>query len=180
MYRHWKNSLNIDIPASVALMVNWFCLPKNAFFNPIPLDVTFVASDLKFGSIGVVFGPPLEYLATASTMTDDVSWAPSSHRLSPKHRKHKNLMKSHHFQKVRINNMCGFVLTKCIVYILFHFQKLYRTGTFRTTIVPWLVFVLRYNLPTAVILNGDPTICMLLYLIDMKYSPGRSGVYRTL
>lgn len=49
----------------------------------MPLDCTLLASDLKMGRMTPVRLPPLDTLATVSTMTEDVSWPPSSASLSP-------------------------------------------------------------------------------------------------
>lgn len=54
-----------------------------AFFKPIPFDDTLEASDLKIGKIGPKCLLPLAILGTVSTITDDVSCAPSSANLSP-------------------------------------------------------------------------------------------------
>lgn len=73
-------------PASPQWTVNWLCLLRYAFFSPIPLLVTFVASDLKFGNTGPSFCNDFATFWTVSTVTDDVSWAPISAKFAPKQR----------------------------------------------------------------------------------------------
>lgn len=73
-----------DLPASEALMLNKFCFPTYAFFNPIPLLVTSVAFDLKCGR--TTPAPPLwdlDTLCTVSTTTELVSCGPRSAKSSP-------------------------------------------------------------------------------------------------
>lgn len=74
---------NSNSPASPAWIVNKLCLFRYAFFSPMPLLVTLDASDLKLGSTGPSFWPDLATFWTVSTVTDDVSWAPTSAKLPP-------------------------------------------------------------------------------------------------
>lgn len=49
----------------------------------MPLDWTLLASDLKFGSTTPLLFAFFDTFWTVSTTTDDVSWAPTSAKLSP-------------------------------------------------------------------------------------------------
>ena len=49
----------------------------------MPLLVTLVASDLKFGSTGPCFCMDLATFWTVSTVTDEVSCAPTSAKFAP-------------------------------------------------------------------------------------------------
>ena len=74
--------MNNILPASPAFTVNTFCLPRYAFFRPIPLLVTLLASDLNRGKTGPACFD-LEIFCTVSTTIELVSCAPLSARSAP-------------------------------------------------------------------------------------------------